>query len=139
MDRFMKAFTLFLTGGILYFYMEIIYRGYSHYSMILCGGMCFYLVGGLNQWSRRELPFLIQMLLGAIIITGLEFLTGVLVNLWLGLSVWDYSYMPFNLLGQICLPYSILWLLLSAVIILLDDFLRYRLFDEEKQQYRLFL
>jgi uncharacterized membrane protein len=135
----MKAFTLFLTGGILYFYMEIIYRGYSHYSMILCGGMCFYLVGGLNQWSRRELPFLIQMLLGAIIITGLEFLTGVLVNLWLGLSVWDYSYMPFNLLGQICLPYSILWLLLSAVIILLDDFLRYRLFDEEKQQYRLFL
>jgi uncharacterized membrane protein len=79
------------------------------------------------------------MLLGAIIITGLEFLTGVLVNLWLGLSVWDYSYMPFNLLGQICLPYSILWLLLSAVIILLDDFLRYRLFDEEKQQYRLFL
>lgn len=138
MNRFMKAFTLFLTGGIIYFYMEIIYRGYSHYSMIICGGLCFYFVGGLNQWSRKTLPFTIQMLLGAIIITVLEFITGVIVNLWLGMDVWDYSYMPYNLLGQICLPYSILWLLLSAVIILLDDLIRYRIFDEEKMKYRIF-
>lgn len=139
MSRFMKGFTLFLTGGIIYFYLEILYRGYSHYSMILCGGLCFFIVGGLNQWIKRELPFTMQMLLGAVIITALEFVTGVIVNLWLDMEVWDYSYLPYNLLGQICLPYSILWLVLSIAIILLDDLIRYRIFDEEKMTYRLFL
>ena len=34
--------------------------------------------------------------------------------LWLKLDIWDYSRIPFNLYGQICLPYAAVWFVLSA-------------------------
>ena len=49
---------------------------------------------------------------------------------------WDYSDMPFNILGQVCLPFSALWVLLSALAIILDDYLRYWLYHEEQPHYR---
>lgn len=66
-----------------------------------------------------------------------EFITGLVVNIWLGLGVWDYSNMPFNLLGQICLPFAFAWVALSAIAIVLDDYLRYWIFGEEKPRYKL--
>ena len=73
-----------------------------------------------------------------LVVTGIEFVSGCIVNLWLGWNVWDYSHMPFNLLGQICLPFSLLWVLVSGIAVILDDYLRYWLFREEKPHYRLF-
>ncbi len=136
MDKFLKAFILFFTGGLIYFYIEIIYRGYSHFSMFICGGLCFYIIGGLNQWSRYELSFPMQMIIGSVVITTLEFITGLIVNVWLKWDIWDYKYMPLNIMGQICIYFSILWLFLSAAIILLDDFIRWKIFDEKKMKYR---
>lgn len=68
---------------------------------------------------------------------ALEFATGCVVNLWLGLDVWDYSQKPFNLLGQISLGSSVAWYFLSAVGIILDDCLRFRFFGEAEPWYRL--
>ena len=76
------------------------------------------------------------MLIGAGIITTLEFITGVIVNLILNLNVWDYSLEPYNLLGQVCLAYSNLWFLLSFLCIVLDDFIRSFVFGEPKTVYR---
>jgi uncharacterized membrane protein len=76
-----------------------------------------------------------QMFIGACIITILEFITGCIVNLYFKWNVWDYSHLPLNLLGQICLPFSIIWFFLSGIAILLDDYIRYELFDEEKPHY----
>ena len=76
-------------------------------------------------------------MIGAVVVTVLEFITGLVVNVWLGLNVWDYSDMPLNILGQICLPFSIAWIALSAIAIVLDDYLRYWLFKEEKPRYKL--
>ena len=66
---------------------------------------------------------------------SLEFLTGCIVNLALGWHVWDYSGMPGNVLGQICLPYSLLWILVAVAAIILDDWLRNLIFDEERPHY----
>ncbi|MBS6596008.1 MAG: hypothetical protein KH326_02970 [Ruminococcus callidus] len=55
---------------------------------------------------------LLQCLCGALLITALEFTVGVADNLVMGWNVWDYSSMPLNLYGQICLPFSGLWFLL---------------------------
>ena len=77
------------------------------------------------------------MLLSSIAITDLEFITGIIVNLILHLNVWDYSNLPFNLLGQICLPFCIIWFFLSLIGIVLDDYLRYYFFNEEKPKYKL--
>lgn len=132
-----KYITLFDTGGILYLAIEIIWRGHSHWTMFVLGGLCFVCLGLLNEVIPWEMPLWQQALIGACIITGLEFLTGCIVNLWLGLGVWDYSGMPGNLLGQICPQYTALWAPVSLLGIVLDDYLRYWWFGEDRPHYNL--
>lgn len=135
--QILKLFFLFLVGGLFYVLMEWLWRGYSHVSMFILGGVCFVLIGGINEFFPWELGFIWQMLWGAVIVTGLEWLVGVVVNIWLGLGVWDYSNLPLNFMGQICLPFSFIWMLLSGVAIVMDDYLRFWLFGEEKPHYKL--
>lgn len=92
--------------------------------------------GGINQ-TFDKMGLIFQMFLSSLVITELEFLTGYIVNIKMGLSVWDYSDMPLNVAGQICLPYSLLWMLLSIVIIYVDDEIRCRFFGEKKPVYRI--
>ena len=94
-------------GGMAYFNFEILFRGYSHISMIICGGLCFYTIGLLNEGKNWHPSFLFQMILGSLIIITYEYLTGVIVNIYLNLHVWDYSKVPFNYRGQICIPFLI--------------------------------
>ena len=65
-----------------------------------------------------------QMFLGTILITVFEFILGYILNIKLGLGIWDYSNIPFNIMGQICLPFSFLWFVLSYFVIILDDILK---------------
>ena len=81
------------------------------------------------------MPFREQMVLGGLIVTVMEFIAGCILNIWLGLGIWDYSQMPFNVLGQICLPYTLLWILLSAACIVVDDWLRYLMKMNGKPEY----
>ena len=114
------------------------YRGHTHWTMGILGGICFILVGLINEYLSRQTPLWIQAVFGSAIITCFEFMAGCILNLWLGLDVWDYSQMPFNLLGQICLGFSMAWIGLSVLAIILDDYLRYWIFKEEKPRYKLF-
>ena len=100
--------------------------------------MCFIAVGLINEIIPWNMPLTVQMLIGSIIITALEFCCGCIVNLWLGWDVWDYSKLWGNFLGQICPLYSVIWYFVSLVAILLDDYLRYWLFDEEMPHYKIF-
>ena len=133
-----KYVVLFVTGGLVYMSLEILWRGYTHWTMGILGGICFICLGLINEILSWETPLALQMLIGSIIITILEFITGCIVNLWLGWNVWDYSNLPLNLLGQICLPFSILWYFVSAIGIVIDDYIRYIYFDEERPRYKLF-
>ena len=130
-----KYLFLFLVGGVLYNLIEILFRGHTHWTMLIVGGVCFILLGLLNEVTDWEFPLLWQAVDGGIIITLVEFVAGCIVNLWLGWGVWDYSNMPFNLLGQICLPFSVIWCLISIFGIVLDDYIRYIFFGEEKPRY----
>lgn len=96
----LRPLILFGIGGLIYVLIELIARGRSHWSMFIVGGLAFFLIGCINE-KCRKMPLVRQMLIGAIVITALEFVCGCIVNLWLGWNVWDYSNMPFNLLGQI--------------------------------------
>lgn len=132
-----KAFTLFLIGGAIYYGMEMVYRGRSHVAMVFVGGICFLICGGLNEIFTFDMPLLTQGIICAFLVTGVELISGCILNLWLGLQIWDYSNLPLNLFGQICLPFSLLWVVLSIVAIIADDYLRYWLFGEEKPHYRI--
>ena len=69
------------------------------------------------------------MLLCAVCITLLEFISGVILNIWLKLNIWDYSYEPLNVLGQICLPFMAIWFALSLPAMFLDKIIR-RMYNE---------
>ena len=130
-----KLLLLFLMGGAAYFGLETLWRGFSPPSMFVLGGVCFVLVGFINEFLPWYMELELQALLGAAIITAAEFATGLTVNVWLGLNVWDYSALPLNFMGQISLQYFLLWIPLSAVAIILDDYIRYRLFGEKRPRY----
>lgn len=137
LKQILKLYILALIGGITYVLIELAWRGYSHISMFILGALCFVLLGGINEFLSWELGFVWQMLIGAGIVTILELIVGIVVNVWLGLEVWDYSNLPFNFMGQICLSFSFAWTLLSGVAIVVDDYLRYWLFGEEKPHYKI--
>lgn len=127
---------LFIIGGFIYFNFEIFARGFSHWSMFIVGGLCFVIIGLLNEIYSWNLLFQWQCLIGSGTITILEFFSGCIVNKLLNWNVWDYSDMSFNLLGQVCLHHTILyWIPLSAIAIIADDLIRYYLFKEEKPYY----
>lgn len=132
-----KYFILGIIGGAVYVLLEMLWRGYSHWTMFLLGAVCFILIGLVNEFFEWDTPLLLQMLFGCAIITALEFITGCIVNLWLGWDVWDYSQYKFNVLGQISLRSSVGWYFLSLVGIVLDDYIRYRFFGEEKPRYKI--
>lgn len=134
MKYFAKYLVLLLIGGSIYYMIEVLARGFSHWTMFLVGGICFILVGIINEITTK-MPLVRQMLLSAIIITVIEFVSGCILNLWLGWNVWDYSDEFGNILGQICVKHSICWFLLSSIGIVLDDYIRYFLFGEEKPKY----
>ena len=142
MNKYIKLFLKYLflgfVGGFTYYNIEIIYRGYSHISMFILASFLFIVIGLINEFLSWDTPLFIQSIIGAIIVTVLEFITGCIVNLWLGLNVWDYSSEPLNVMGQICLPFTLIWIFLSCIAIILDDYLRYYIFNEEKPRYKLF-
>lgn len=130
-----KLFLLFCTGGAIYYSIEILYRGHSHPSMFILGGLCFVIVGLLNEVIPWDMPIEYQVIIGTLCITILEFISGCILNLWLKLNVWDYSNLPFNILGQVSLYFMLAWIPLTLIAINLDDWIRYRAFREEAPHY----
>ncbi len=104
-----KTAILFYLGGMAYFFLEFAWRGRSHGSMFLLGGVCFVLIGLL--YRRLRLPLPVKVILAAALITALELLTGLAVNR--NYAVWDYRSLPYQFLGQISLVYSLLWMPVS--------------------------
>lgn len=135
--RAVKALVLWGIGGLIYMCCELIFRGYSHWTMFIVGGLCFLLIGAVNEFIPWEMPIWQQAIIGAAIVTVIEFISGCIINIGLGWNVWDYSDMPFNVLGQVCLPFTAIWFLLAIAAIILDDYLRYWMFGEENPHYKL--
>ena len=109
----MKIYSVvFAIGGILYSLIEIAWRGYTHISMAIAGGLCLM---GIFFIERRfkNIPLLVKCLSGAMLITTVEFCFGCVVNRAMGLSVWDYSDRPFNIMGQICPLFTAIWFVIS--------------------------
>lgn len=119
----LKEFIIFIIFGLMYVTIELLYRGHTHYSMFIVGGICGVLIGLIND-NTPDMPLLPQCVLGAVIITVIELLTGLFLNVYLGLNVWDYSNQPFNFMGQICPQFCIIWCILSILVIRIDDWLK---------------
>ena len=111
MLKLRESLFCFVFGGISYGLLEMVFRGYTHWSMVLTGGAVLVLLNMINQ--SKHINIFYRCLLGAVVITSLELAVGLIVNVRLGWGVWDYSDKPFNLMGQICLHFFGCWFLLS--------------------------
>ena len=119
--------------GTVYVALETLWRGHSHPAMLIVGGLCGVLVGAVNQIPQfYKMPIVCQSLMGALIVLAVEFLSGCVLNLWLGLGIWDYSNLPFNIMGQICLLYGALWFLIMPLAIWLEDTLNWLLWEWDR-------
>ncbi len=112
-ERFFEI-TVFILGGMAYGLMEVLFRGHTHWSMVITGGACVLTLYLIMDWTMN-LPLVVAALAGAGIITFYEFCVGMLVNVSFGWHVWDYSSMQGNILGQICPLFTGLWFAMCLV------------------------
>ena len=122
-NKMAELVLLFLFGGTGYGICELVWRGYTHFSMVILGGICFCVIFFANK-KFHVLSFVERCFFSGIFITSMELLCGCIVNIAFDMKVWDYSMLPFNFLGQVCLYFSILWVLLSAPVLIICRLLR---------------
>lgn len=129
-----EYFTVFIIGGIVYNCCELLWRGYSHWTMTIAGGLSFIVIYIVtNRFPNR--PMWLKCVQGCFIITGIEFVFGCVVNLLLNWHVWDYSGIPFNLLGQVCVLYMAIWFMMSIPAVLIGRFLKTKIFIDRRNIY----
>ena len=134
--KILKFAILFSIFGCIYMTIEALYKypNHTHWTMFVVGGLLGLVIGIFNNELSWETPFWIQCVSGGLLITFIEGVCGVVLNIWLGLNVWHYTQMTF-FFNQCSVPFMCLWIILAGVAIILDDFLRYLLFNEEWPHY----
>lgn len=115
MKKLRENLTIYTIGSVGYSFLEILWRGFTHWTMGITGGVCFLCLYKTNIKMNRQ-PLWKRCLTGSAIVTGIEFAVGCIVNIKLKWNVWDYSKMHFNLAGQVCLLYSVLWFFLCMPV-----------------------
>lgn len=135
MKNTFKILIIWLLLGMTYYMIEGIWRipkgGVANICMLSVGGLCGVLVGVINQIKFfYKMKIVWQSLIGTILVTLVEFVFGYIINIKFKMHVWDYSNLPLNIKGQVCLLYSGLWFLLMPACIWLEDKIRYVLWNE---------
>lgn len=124
MIQFTKILILFNIYGAIYYNLEVLFRGYSHISMYILAGVLGVAIGLINEITPK-INIWLETLIGTIIATIGEGVTGIIVNNILHLNVWDYSNLPFTFFyGQCNLIFCLIWFVLTYILIKLDDYLR---------------
>lgn len=102
----------FTIGFSVYPVIEILYKGHTHISMAFAGGICMILIF-MTDCAMESCSMISKAVASALAVTVTEFVFGVVLNVFLSMGVWDYSDMPANIMGQVCVRYFFVWLLLS--------------------------
>ena len=126
-----------LFGGVLYGVLEVLWRGHTHWTMMALAALLCVPLDVANEHMPWSLPLTVQAALGGLAITAGELAAGLILNVWLGLGVWDYTGQWGNLWGQVCPLYTALWCLLAGPVIVGFDWLDYWLCGGERPGYRL--
>ena len=130
-NKRIKYFVLFYIGFVTYITIEVCFRGYSFPLCGIMGAIDFILIDKINNKISWHLDLLIQGIIGSIIVTLSELIVGLFDRYYLHLNMWDYSTLPFNFMVIICIQFSIAWIFISIIAILLADSINYYVFKEE--------
>lgn len=130
-----ESFVLWGIGGTIYYMIEVAFRGFSHWSMFVLGGICMLFFGKQGLWTEWKDPMWKQVLRCTAFITAGEFITGIFVNKLMKWDVWDYSDQPMNLFGQICMPFVILFSGLCAIGLFISGYLLHWIYREKNPHF----
>lgn len=135
MNRIFKVLAIWFVLGMCYFTLEGIYRipkgGYANIAMLFVGGLCGVLVGSINQIPKfYKMAVWKQAVIGTALTLVVEYVSGYILNIKMGLDIWDYSDMYFNLNGQVCFEFAVIWFLLMPTAIWLEDYIRFKFWGE---------
>ena len=138
MNRIFKILTIWFIIGMCYFVIEGIWRipkgGYANIVMLPIGGFCGLLIGSINQIPRfYNMSVFKQSIVGTVIVLIIEYISGYILNIKMGLDIWDYSNMYFNVNGQICIEFGLLWFLLIPAAVWLEDWIRFKFWGEGEE------
>lgn len=126
-----KNIVLFLVGFCVYTTIEVLFRGFSYPVCGLMGGFAVVILDKINDHISWDIDLFFQALLGSALITFMELIIGTISNaIGIVTPMWDYSNMPLNYKGIICLPFSIAWMFLSVCAIFLADSINYYVFED---------
>lgn len=132
MKRIIEYSSVFVCGGLVYAIIEILFRGFTHWTMILVGGLA---VLGLYLISAMRESLWKKWIMGTAVILAIEFVAGIIINIILGWRVWDYSAYRYHLYGQICLPFALCWLGLCIPANALCGLVREKIFNHQPRVY----
>lgn len=128
MRKIIAEYSMIYTAGALgYGLLEIIWRGHTHWSMTVAGGLCLMIIYAVNAY-HESWGLLKKCALCALAVTVVEFVIGCIVNIILGWQVWDYSALPFSIMGQVCLGFFFLWFLLCIPVLTFSEILQKKVF-----------
>ena len=135
MSKLLKVLIIWFIIGMVYFVIEGIWRipkgGYANIVMLPIGGLCGLLIGSINQIPKfYNMPVWKQSVIGTFIVLIIEYISGYILNIKLGLKIWDYSDMFFNINGQVCLEFALLWFLIMPAAVWFEDFIRLKFWNE---------
>ena len=131
MKILLKNIILFLVGYCTYIAIEVTYRGSSYVLMGICGGLAVVIIDKINNYISWDMDILIQGIIGSVIITFFELVIGeISLKTDLLPMMWNYTNVPLNYDGVICLPFSIIWIGLSIIGIMVADAINYYVFKE---------
>lgn len=129
--HFLKYIILFLVGYCVYIAIEVTFRNYSFPLMGIVGAISFILIDRINEVMPWDTDLIVQSIIGSLIVTTFELIVGEGLKIFNQPPMWDYSSLPLNFDGIICLPFSLIWVLLSIVAIILADSINYYLLHED--------
>lgn len=134
-EKYFKNIVLFLVGFCMYITIETLFRGYSYWQMGICGGLAVVILDKINDTISWDIDLTLQGLLGMLLTTFMELIIGSLWSYFPIPQMWDYSNMPLNYKGIICVPFMIAWFALSLVAIFVADGINYYVFEEKPTPY----
>ena len=140
--RWVLSMLLWFWGGTVYFLLEVAYKTITRepwrisWTMLVVAILLTVAVERCGEQLPWRVPLWLQALCCAVLVTVVELAAGLILNVWLGLGVWDYSHLPGNFLGQICPQFFGVWFVLCLVFIPAFDWLRYLVEGGERPRYK---
>lgn len=126
---------MFAIGYCAYIAIEVSWRGISYPVMGILAGISVIILDYLNNWFGWDMDLLLQGSIGSAIITYFELIVGEFIKVNHLQPMWNYNNVPLNYDGVICLPFSLLWIVMSIIAIFIADAINYYMTDDDEVPY----